>query len=105
MLKLFKNVRVGNQNSIDFLRRILTLIKQPALFWLNAHWLRNLPLNDEIAIILAKCKRPIIFIEDWKGNAFAQTVIDRLALPVLLSNPDLEVKENESEHYCIIQRR
>ena len=99
------NLVLFNKKSVDYLREILPHAEPPILFWLDAHWLHDLPLNDEVATILSFCKRPIIFIDDWKGNAFAQTVIDRLALPVLLSDPSLEVKENESEHYCIIQRR
>ncbi len=67
-LKKFKNVQVYHSSSPDFLDLIIKQkkIKDKVLFYLDAHWLDEWPLEDELKIITSKIKGSIIVIDDFK---------------------------------------
>lgn len=67
----FSNVRLCNELSQDFIRRIENdmpeLFDKNSMFWLDAHgygfkW----PLKDELAFITGKFKKGFILIDDFK---------------------------------------
>ena len=39
---------------------------EPMLFYLDAHWFDDLPLDDEVRLIFARCPRAIVLIDDFK---------------------------------------
>jgi hypothetical protein len=39
---------------------------RPIFFYLDAHWKNDLPLADELAIVLRSCAQPIIMIDDFE---------------------------------------
>jgi hypothetical protein len=52
------------------LRRILSgldaeMRQKPLFFYLDAHWEKDLPLAEELQIILANCAQPVIMIDDF----------------------------------------
>ncbi len=64
----YKNVKVFNDNSPYFLKKLFerNLVGKMPLFFLDAHWLNNWPLEDEIQIIGDKADSAVIFIDDFK---------------------------------------
>lgn len=67
-LARYKNVEVFNDNSPDFLKILFDkkMVGNMPLFFLDAHWLNNWPLEDEIKIISEKADSAVIFIDDFK---------------------------------------
>jgi hypothetical protein len=74
-MQRFRNhprVHVYNGDSREVLRRILPSVNSPTLFWLDAHYSEGItaraeidsPISEELEIILASQKRPIILIDD-----------------------------------------
>jgi hypothetical protein len=72
-LSKFKNIHIIQGNSADKLSEILAYIKEPALFWLDAHYSGGItakgdsetPLMDELRIIGTHAiKEHIILIDD-----------------------------------------
>jgi cephalosporin hydroxylase len=66
-----KNVTLYKTDSREGLRAILTKqlvekLDQPLFFYLDAHWFDDLPLSDELDIILERCTQPIIMIDDFR---------------------------------------
>lgn len=41
-------------------------LREPILFYLDAHWFDDLPLDDEIRTIFAVCPHAIVLIDDFK---------------------------------------
>lgn len=65
------NVTMLNRDSRDGLREILAgplrnRLVTPLFFYLDAHWNDDLPLAEELDIILSACTRPIIMIDDFE---------------------------------------
>ena len=99
-LRKYKNVHLHTGDSTEFIKHFLpSLVGKPTLFWLDAHWLHDLPLNNELQAIYEICPDPSIFIDDWKGNYFANMPIDLESVPYLKG---LQIQENVPEHFCFI---
>src|SRR4051794_26929164 len=64
-LSRFPNVAIHLNDSRKFLKEKLRGLckKTPVLFYLDAHWDKDLPLSEEIKIILANCADPVIMID------------------------------------------
>jgi tetratricopeptide (TPR) repeat protein len=63
------NATVVNLESREFLRRYLPCYSRGdavALFYLDAHWEEDLPLLDEIALILEHVRRPVMLVDDFE---------------------------------------
>lgn len=104
-LRRLKNVHAHYGDSARFLKENLPRLQQPVLFWLDAHWLHESPLNDELKEIVNHCDSPLIFIDDWKGNYLTDKAPDLSTVPAVANDPAFEIRENESEHYCLIRRK
>lgn len=66
-LKKCKNVKIYLKSSPDFLNSITkNLLGKIPLFYLDAHWGNDWPLEREIKIISEKIKSAIIIIDDFK---------------------------------------
>ncbi len=67
-LKCYKNVTVFNKSSPEFIDMLIEkkLIGKRPFFYLDAHWLNNWPLEEELRIIFNKLKSAIILIDDFK---------------------------------------
>jgi hypothetical protein len=67
-LKDFKNIKVYKGTSPKFLEYLIKEKKlgEIPLFFLDAHWLDNWPLEDEMEIITNKIKKAVILIDDFK---------------------------------------
>jgi predicted nucleic acid-binding Zn-ribbon protein len=67
-LSRFANVTVRLNDSRAFLKETLPELreKRPVLFYLDAHWHNDLPLSEEVKIILAECADPVIMIDDFR---------------------------------------
>jgi len=66
-----KNVTILNSDSRNGLRDILAgplklRLHELLFFYLDAHWNADLPLAEELDIILTACPRPIIMIDDFE---------------------------------------
>jgi hypothetical protein len=64
----FKKVRIGNESSEKFLRRLTQTENLGArpLFYLDAHWYDYWPLPDEIEIITSGLEKSVIVIHDFE---------------------------------------
>ena len=65
---LDRNVHLHNKDSVEFLRELSTdasVPKERVFFYLDAHWLKHLPLREELELIASAWKRPIIMIDDF----------------------------------------
>lgn len=67
-LKKYSNVKVYHNTSPKFLNQIIKekLISDRVLFYLDAHWLDDWPLEEEMQIISSKIKSAFIVIDDFK---------------------------------------
>ncbi len=67
-LSKYKNVKVFLGTSPKFLIDLINnnSIGDTPLFFLDAHWLNDWPLEEEIEIITRKVKRSVILIDDFK---------------------------------------
>jgi hypothetical protein len=68
-LRSVANATVVNLDSRAFLRRYLPCYcrdDRVVLFYLDAHWEQDLPLLDELALILAHVRRPIVMVDDFQ---------------------------------------
>jgi hypothetical protein len=65
-----KNVTVFRGSSIEFLKTRMSGAtsdpNDPVLFYLDAHWNDYLPLREELELIFACCRNPIVLIDDFK---------------------------------------
>jgi hypothetical protein len=68
MLAAYPQVRVNNEDSRTFLRHILPTLDnvRPVIFYLDAHWREDLPLEDELRQILSSKVNSIIMIDDFE---------------------------------------
>jgi len=70
------NVMLHEGNSEDFLNKVCPDLDQPTFFWLDAHWSgsdhtargsRDVPLIEELAIIVEKCPvQCVVCIDDMR---------------------------------------
>jgi hypothetical protein len=67
-LSQYKNIALFLSDSRKMLNDISvsSLSKQRVLFYLDAHWDADLPLQDEISIILRAFNDPVILIDDFR---------------------------------------
>jgi len=67
-LARFAHVIARQMDSRDFLREVLPALPReaPALFYLDAHWSEDLPLREELALILEGAARAMIVIDDFQ---------------------------------------
>lgn len=67
-LKKYKNVKVYHNTSPKFLNQLIKekIISDKVLFYLDAHWLDDWPLEEEMQIISSKIKSAFIIIDDFK---------------------------------------
>jgi hypothetical protein len=68
MLAAYPQVRASNEGSRTFLRHILPTLDnvRPVIFYLDAHWREDLPLEDELRQILSSKVNSIIMIDDFE---------------------------------------
>jgi hypothetical protein len=100
-LSRFKNIHVIQGNSPSKLSDILTVIKEPVLFWLDAHYSGGIttkgdsdtPILDELQVILAHgIKRHVILIDDIR--CFGQgdyPGLDEVKRQLYRINPDFQI--------------
>jgi len=67
-LSKFKNVHIFRDTSPKFLNRLFEekMINGRILFYLDAHWLDDWPLEEELKIVSKNAKSAIIVIDDFK---------------------------------------
>jgi hypothetical protein len=69
-LRKYRAVTVVNADSRTFLSRLLKthrqLVGETVFFYLDAHWLPELPLGEELVTIASNWQRPIIMIDDFE---------------------------------------
>jgi hypothetical protein len=68
MLAAYPQVNVSNEDTRTFLRNILPTLDnvRPVIFYLDAHWKEDLPLEDELRQILFSKVNSIIMIDDFE---------------------------------------
>ncbi|MEK6908494.1 MAG: hypothetical protein AABX23_00395 [Nanoarchaeota archaeon] len=94
-LKKFKNVHNYLGTSPKFLNHLLknNLIGERPLFYLDAHWLDDWPLEDELKIISKNIPSAVISIDDFKVEGDRRFVYDKYGnkeCSLDLANPNLE---------------
>jgi len=67
----FRNVSLRFGDSRAQLRKILAELGpadrgKPIFFYLDAHWHKDLPLAEELEIVLEACAQPVIMIDDFE---------------------------------------
>lgn len=88
------NVVLREMDSRGFLREVLAQAPPgPVFIYLDAHWFRDLPLREELAIILASGRAAAIMIDDFavpgdEGYGFDDYGPDRRLVPDLLAGID-----------------
>ncbi|MEJ1934058.1 hypothetical protein WDZ92_27995 [Nostoc sp. NIES-2111] len=66
-LRWKRNVRLHQSDSRAFLKKIVRqLSKKTAFVYLDAHWFDDLPLDDELNILLSSEIIPIVMIDDFQ---------------------------------------
>jgi hypothetical protein len=71
-LRFFRNrnkVHLYKGDSRSFLRNLShdsSVSKEDVFFYLDAHWGKDLPLEEELEIIFSNWKRPIVMIDDFQ---------------------------------------
>lgn len=66
-LASFSQVKIELKDSRTFLTDTLPTLPQdrPVVFYLDAHWSEDLPLQQEINLILAGCPKAVVMIDDF----------------------------------------
>ena len=62
------NVKTFNTKSVDGLNSIINELEGPTIFYLDAHWINECPVNDEIEVISKFKYNHVIAIHDFKTN-------------------------------------
>jgi hypothetical protein len=91
-LAQFPNVCVERADSRRFLRRLLSsgqLPSGPILFYLDAHWGRDLPTWDELNIIFGLSPVPVVMIDDFRVPGDTGYMYDNYGRGKCLSISDL----------------
>ena len=67
-LEKFTNVNISLTDSREHLRQLaeLPLSQERCLIYLDAHWEEDLPLQEEITIIFAAFKNPLVIVDDFR---------------------------------------
>jgi hypothetical protein len=65
-LQMFKNVRLVNQDSREFLRRLEFNKGLRTFFYLDAHWQNDLPLGEETEYIFSTFNRFVVMVDDFE---------------------------------------
>lgn len=69
---LFKRVKIYNETSVKFLKKIFPKIRnKKVFFYLDAHDPSNDPLIEELQFVLDNFKNPIIMIDDFKHPQYS----------------------------------
>jgi len=78
-LRKYKNVKIIKGNSPEFLQKMINkkLLGERPLFFLDAHWEKYWPLEEEIKIITTNCKSAVILIDDFKISDSPQFGFDK----------------------------
>lgn len=65
----FKNVSLEFGNSVDFIdrrTRDTSISRASTLYYLDAHWRDNLPLADELRMILTRTSKSVVLVDDFQ---------------------------------------
>lgn len=68
-LREMAQIFLSNMDSRDFLLELSAkqdLVESAGFFYLDAHWGKKVPLNEEISIIASRWKRYVIMIDDFE---------------------------------------
>jgi glycosyltransferase involved in cell wall biosynthesis/predicted O-methyltransferase YrrM len=67
-LEQCKNVHLALADSRAFLRELIPTLDadRPNLFYLDAHWERDLPLHDELQIIFGAQPKAVVLVDDFR---------------------------------------
>ena len=68
-LREFSSISLYNLDSREFLRNLSTrpeIVRQECFLYLDAHWGKDLPLREEIAIIATRWEKFVIMIDDFQ---------------------------------------
>ena len=61
---IYSDSRVGLKQALS--KPLAKMLDQPLFFYLDAHWFEDLPLAEELDVILERCSQPIIMIDDFR---------------------------------------
>ena len=78
-LRRYDNIHLYNSTSPEFLNSIIKnkLVGNRPLFYLDAHWLDDWPLEKELQIISRKLTSAVISIDDFKVEGDSRFVYDK----------------------------
>lgn len=78
-LRKYKNVKIYNKTSPEFLQELVNnkVLGDRPFFYLDAHWLDEWPLEQELQIISYNLKSAVISIDDFKVEGNRGFVYDR----------------------------
>lgn len=78
-LRKFQNVHLYNDNSPKFIEKLIKnkLVGDLPLFYLDAHWLDDWPLEKELQIISRYQKMAVISIDDFKVEKDNRFIFDK----------------------------
>lgn len=98
-LSKYKNVKQFLNNSPEFLNKIIKkdVLRERPLFFLDAHWLDQWPLENELKIISKELDKAIIFIDDFKVPGEPQFNYDKYGnkeCSMEIVNPNLSSKNS-----------
>jgi hypothetical protein len=104
-LRKFSNVEIHCGDSRDYLRKLISsglLSNEKNFFYLDAHWYEDLPLSEEIEIIINFCPEAIIMVDDFQvpwdqGYGFDDYGADKALTPEYIA--PLIMKYNLAQFY------
>ena len=68
-LKGIDNISLERASSVDFLRALAGsghFVRSSVFFYLDAHWLENLPLKEELEIIFDSAQNSVVLVDDFQ---------------------------------------
>ncbi len=119
-MRAYSNVSIAEADSRSFLRDFLSkkTDDQPVFFYLDAHWQEDLPLREEIELILGHGKPSVIMVDDFQvpfdpgyryddygpGKVLSLEIIAFLRdLPVGIAFPKLSAEEETgAKRGCVV---
>jgi hypothetical protein len=124
-LRRYANARLHLGDSRALLERVTATsdhATQRGFFYLDAHWLEDLPLAQEVAIILARSTDPVIVIDDFAvpgdpgygfddygpgsrlDETFVKSSLDRYEATILYPSAPSEHETGARRGCCVIAK-
>lgn len=99
----YPNVIIMEGDSVTVMQEVLPTIKQPIMFWLDAHYNENTPILKEIETIGECCTEPVTILADdmrlMGTSGWSMSTIALIIIAVKKVNVNFEIVFEPNPHH------